>query len=325
MCIAINKPEGKLIPHTYLEQSFLNNDDGAGFMYAEDNQLHIEKGFMEFDDFMNAYTKHEEKPCAVHFRIKTHGATDEANTHPFQVGKTLGFIHNGIIGNVDCSSDKNMSDTHHFNQKFLTKLYKQDSNFIYKDIFHDLIAEYIGNSKLVFLNNKGTSTIVNEKLGKWENGVWYSNTSYMPRVVHKPYVPPVNDARIPQGPIFRQGTEVYVNHPRLRGKGIVKYFGGNAMIGILMHGDKEPSLLPMQCCHPITQQVTTPSKHYVNPYELDDYVVRKSDVDMQMGVVKGTSADDVWVQWLDDYNNPVGNLTVIKESFLELWDMPLGI
>jgi len=322
MCIAINKPENVLVPHNYLEQSFLHNDDGAGFMYAQDGQLHIEKGFMTFDSFMEAYTPHEEKPCVLHFRIKTHGDVNQDNTHPFQVGKNLGFVHNGIIGKVDCSSDKKKSDTQHFNTQYLNVLYRQDSRFIYKPVFKDLIGEFIGHSKLVFLNNKGQSTIVNEKLGKWDNGVWYSNTSYMPRaapVVSKP--PQAALGTPPQGStVFAMGADVYVNHPRLRGRGTISYFTGNSMVGVLMAGDREVSLLPMQCL-----SLPTAPQHTINPFEVDDYVVRTTDVDMQMGIVTGTAMDDVWVQWLDDYNKPVGNLTVIKAQFLEQWDYPLGI
>jgi len=327
MCIAISKPENILIPHAHLEQSFFNNDDGAGFMYAQNGQLHIEKGFMTFDSFMEAYTPHEEKPCVVHFRIKTHGDVNADNTHPFRVGRDLGFVHNGIIGKVDCSSDKNKSDTQHFNAQYLNVLYRQDSRFIYKPVFKDLIGEFIGHSKLVFLNNKGQSTIINEKLGKWDNGVWYSNSSYMPRPAPKPYVPSTQTTQtsaqpttrpLNHSPVFAMGSDVYVNHPRLRGRGTISYFTGNSMVGVLMAGDREVSLLPMQC---LSLYVDV----HNNPFKIHDYVVRKTDVEMQMGIVTGTSKDSVWVQWLDDYNNPVGNITVIKESFLESWDMPLGL
>jgi len=323
MCIAINKPENVLIPHTYLEQSFLHNDDGAGFMYAQDGQLHIEKGFMTFDSFMEAYTPHEEKPCVLHFRIKTHGDVNQDNTHPFQVGKDLGFVHNGIIGKVDCSSDKKKSDTQHFNAQYLNVLYRQDSRFIYKPVFKDLIGEFIGHSKLVFLNNKGQSTIVNEKLGKWDNGVWYSNTSYMPRpapVAAKPYVPmQQGNLTPPTGhTVFAMGSDVYVNHPRLRGRGTIKYFTGNSMVGVLMAGDREVSLLPMQCLSLYVDP-------HANPFKIEDYVIRKTDEEMVMGIVTGTSKDSVWVQWLDDYNNPVGNITVLKAQYLEHWDYPLGV
>ena len=36
MCIAILKPKGETIDKTRLENSFSNNDDGAGYMFAKD-------------------------------------------------------------------------------------------------------------------------------------------------------------------------------------------------------------------------------------------------------------------------------------------------
>ena len=40
------------------------------------------------------------------------------------------------------------------------------------------ISEYIGYSKLIFLDSKDKYTIINEELGKWSSGNWYSNDSY---------------------------------------------------------------------------------------------------------------------------------------------------
>ena len=42
MCIAIYKPEGKIIPYNTLKECYDANPDGAGFMYAEDKVLHIQ-------------------------------------------------------------------------------------------------------------------------------------------------------------------------------------------------------------------------------------------------------------------------------------------
>jgi hypothetical protein len=49
----------------------------------------------------------------------------------------------------------------------------------------DLIESRIGYSKLIFLDRHGNHNIFNEHKGVWDDGVWYSNTSY------KPYVAPV--------------------------------------------------------------------------------------------------------------------------------------
>ena len=45
MCIAIYKPADKILSQETLNECYDSNPDGAGFMYAQDKKLHIEKGF----------------------------------------------------------------------------------------------------------------------------------------------------------------------------------------------------------------------------------------------------------------------------------------
>lgn len=177
MCIAILKPENETIDKTRLENSFANNDDGAGYMFAKDGVLNLFKGFFRFEDFWNSYKRNvieNGNPIsAIHFRITTHGKTDKANCHPFRVNKKLGFIHNGVINMVKTDTEK--SDTAMFNEIILKHLPK---GFIRNQAITNLIEESIGNSKLVFLNNKGNYLISNESKGEWNKNVWYSNSSY---------------------------------------------------------------------------------------------------------------------------------------------------
>ena len=177
MCIAILKPKGETIDKTRLENSFSNNDDGAGYMFAKDGILKLFKGFFRFEDFWNSYKRNvieNGNPIsAIHFRITTHGKTDKNNCHPFKVNKKLGFIHNGVINMV--KTDNNKSDTAMFNEIILKHLPK---GFIRNQAITNLIEESIGNSKLVFLDNKENYLISNESNGEWNNNVWYSNNSY---------------------------------------------------------------------------------------------------------------------------------------------------
>ena len=57
MCIAILKPEDKVLSKDTLEECWNSNPDGAGFMYAENGKLHIHKGLMSFSSFYRAYKK----------------------------------------------------------------------------------------------------------------------------------------------------------------------------------------------------------------------------------------------------------------------------
>ena len=176
MCIIALKPQGTTISQETLAQCFKANKDGAGFMYAEDGQLHTEKGFFTFDDFYQAYQPHQDKKVAIHFRIKTHGEVNKDNCHPFEVSPTLGLMHNGMI---DIQEDhKEFSDTWHFNEKIIKPMYSDSRGFLKKSYNLELIKKFIGYSKLVFLNSRGVHTIVNPDRGVWDGGVWYSNTSY---------------------------------------------------------------------------------------------------------------------------------------------------
>jgi glutamine amidotransferase len=184
MCIAIYKPEEKVISKATLQECYSSNPDGAGFMYAEDKQLQIQKGFFSFDSFYNAYKKHQDKKVVIHFRIKTHGEINETNCHPFAVNSSLAFVHNGIINGLD--GDKAFSDTIHFNEQILQPLVNKWGNLaLFQDPMINLIESRIGYSKLIFLDRHNNHKIMNEHKGEWDDGVWYSNNSY------KPYVAPV--------------------------------------------------------------------------------------------------------------------------------------
>ena len=183
MCIAIYKPEGKVLSQATLKECYTSNPDGAGFMYAENKKLHIEKGFFTFQSFYDAFKKHETKQAVIHFRIKTHGKIDTTNCHPFAVNNAIGFVHNGIISGF---GDANHSDTIGFNQNILQPLVSKWGNLaLFQDPIINLIEGRIGYSKLVFLDRHGNHKIMNEGKGQWDDGVWYSNDSY------KPYVAPV--------------------------------------------------------------------------------------------------------------------------------------
>jgi hypothetical protein len=184
MCIAIYKPADKILSQETLKECYDANPDGAGFMYAQNKKLHIEKGFFSYDSFYKAYKEHEHKQAVIHFRIKTHGKIDTTNCHPFAVNNAIGFVHNGIINGF---GDTNHSDTIGFNNAILQPLVHKWGNLaLFQDPIIDLIEGRIGYSKLVFLDRHGNHKIMNEGKGLWDDGVWYSNNSY------KPYVAPVS-------------------------------------------------------------------------------------------------------------------------------------
>jgi predicted glutamine amidotransferase len=239
MCVAVMKPEGKILSEETLRECWDANPHGAGFMYSDGSQLRIEKGFMQYDAFREAWEDKQDLKAVLHFRIRTHGDTDAANTHPFQVGKTLGFVHNGTINTA--IKDKKLSDTYHFNKNILQHIYRTDSKFIFKEHYKELITNYIGWSKLVFLTAKGEHAIVNEEKGVWDDGVWYSNRSYLPAPVYVPKAAaqkpqkPVLLTSNPNHMVLGERIEV-IGHPNVKGKGFIAYFGQGLTIGVQLDG-----------------------------------------------------------------------------------------
>lgn len=239
MCIAIAKPANTNIDKSIFLNCWNANSDGAGFMYPENNKVEVKKGFMTFDEFWDAYQIVGQRPAAIHFRIKTHGETTPENTHPFIISENLAFIHNGIINDLE-TINKDMSDTWHFNEEILKPLYTDDGQFYIRKHNVKLIRKFIGQSKLVFMNSKGQMSIINTQMGEWENGVWYSNSSYKER---KPVVYHYGRGRRSSSPAFYKfmGGEwatlkepAYPTDPKFK-KGEVVYVEGVSSNGAMAH------------------------------------------------------------------------------------------
>ncbi len=178
MCIAIVKPQGKNIPDEYLENSFENNNDGAGIAYAKDGKIYIVKGIFDKKQFIQEVRKAEkvaQGDMLIHCRIGTSGLKDKNNCHPHIVNDDLVMIHNGVL-DIDVPKKSKVSDTVIFIEKYLKKLPK---DFVTNEPIIHLIEKAIGKgNKFAFLNSKGESFICNAKAGTVKDGIWYSNETY---------------------------------------------------------------------------------------------------------------------------------------------------
>lgn len=188
MCIAIVKPKGKEITDEALKNCYERNPDGAGIAFSKNGKVYILKGIFNKDEFINAVRKYEQEAdgaMLIHCRIGTSGLKDKENCHPHVINSKLVMIHNGII-RIDVPNDSKVSDTIIFARDYLRAL---PSDFIHNPNLMKLIQMAIGSyNKLCFLNEKGEYAIVNEKEGVWDEGVWYSNTTYKtPKVTYNTY------------------------------------------------------------------------------------------------------------------------------------------
>jgi predicted glutamine amidotransferase len=175
MCIAIlNTKKAGRLPKSQIQNSWDNNDMGAGILWHEDNKINVFKSY-DYDEYIVKYNElrdnHKVGNIVLHFRIATSGYNGEHNLHPFLVNDNLGFVHNGVISGL---GNKEFSDTYEFND--MLKKFKH--NFLQCEITKVFIRDYIGSSKLLFLDSDDKYYIINEELGHWKDGNWYSNNSY---------------------------------------------------------------------------------------------------------------------------------------------------
>lgn len=177
MCLAIYKPAGAQLKEEYLRNGFSNHSDGAGLAWAADGVLNVKKGFFDVEELIKQFELIKDYPCLIHFRKATHGTIDETNCHPFLFNDNkLALIHNGILP-IKCSID-GLSDTAHFVIQVLEPMIKRNKVPINDGALSYLITTSIGTDKIVIMDGEGKVYMFNEEKGKWDDGVWYSNTSY---------------------------------------------------------------------------------------------------------------------------------------------------
>jgi predicted glutamine amidotransferase len=177
MCIIAIQPKNFIIDENTLRNCWDNNNDGAGIMYAIDGKVIVHKELSSFRKFMKhkEYVDSLNVNCVIHFRISTSGKIDKNNIHPFKVNEHLHFCHNGML-DIDVPSTSLINDTQIFNNGLLRSL---PLGFQKNDGIMNLIKYSIGNrNKFVFLDSMGEFYIVNEDAGMWDEGIWFSNSTY---------------------------------------------------------------------------------------------------------------------------------------------------
>ncbi len=195
MCVIAIKEKGYKLNKEYVENCFMHNPDGAGFMFADNHKVHIEKGFFDVDKYIERLeelwdSKHlEEKNLVMHFRISTSGGISKETCHPFPISNKLrklrkteincgsGIVHNGIIGKY--AFEEKMSDTQRFILEDVFSLWRLNN----KDT---LAKEFKGNGKFCILKSSGDIELYGDFIEK-EEGWIFSNDSYAPRTYDKYY------------------------------------------------------------------------------------------------------------------------------------------
>ena len=199
MCIICVSPRRVRQPDdAAIRQMFFANPDGAGYMFARHGAVHISKGYMDIDSFLNAI--HDERFTArdavvYHFRISTQAGVNPEMTHPFPLSNRLehmkmldvdcrfGVAHNGIIRLTTDPKNQEYSDTALFITDYLSSLIRRPADL--KDKITLNLIHQLAKSKFAIMDASGYIATVGQFIH--ERGLLYSNASYMPwpRLVQK--------------------------------------------------------------------------------------------------------------------------------------------
>lgn len=114
MCVIIYKPAHQPMPdEATLRECFVQNPDGAGYMFPTNNGIAVRKGYMTANSLIDSLVNvphPNDAPLIIHMRIATQGEISQGNTHPFPVSpdstkltakKSLAsaaLVHNGQLG-----------------------------------------------------------------------------------------------------------------------------------------------------------------------------------------------------------------------------------
>lgn len=201
MCVIAVAPKDVAVPSdVMMKKMFDHNSDGAGFAYAINDKVIVEKGFMTYKEFYNALAGLDKKlkakdltttdiPIMFHFRIGTHGPNSRGLTHPFPFTEKTEFFealdyktnvvlaHNGIISTVKPLGG--LSDTVQYIKDIVLPLYEHDRYFYDSLPLQELLANTNDSSRFAILDDRGIFTYI----GYWVKdesapGVFFSNLNH---------------------------------------------------------------------------------------------------------------------------------------------------
>lgn len=176
MCLMIEQPKGRTFSRADIADYLTHNPDGFGAAWGDGKRLHIIKS-LDNKDVARLYAATVGgKHAVLHFRQATHGATDLANCHPYQITERIAVAHNGVLS---CGNEivPAMSDTWHLVEYVLKPIAVADPERLFTQAMADLLGGIIGRAnKLAFVHADGRVQLVNASAGTHYRGVWYSNT-----------------------------------------------------------------------------------------------------------------------------------------------------
>lgn len=162
-----------------LEALFDLNSDGWGAMYHTKHGVKAIKKLPTSVADTRKYVEAlptDDRDVAIHWRMRTSGNIDTHNAHPHEADGGY-VIHNGVLRDVDMSSNPDLCDTIHFCRQYLDG---SIDAIVRSPGLQEIVGGFIGNNRFVILSNSGQMCIINKDQGYEVNGVWVANTYASP-------------------------------------------------------------------------------------------------------------------------------------------------
>lgn len=183
MCLLTFMPPNVDMDYERAKTASKANPDGFGFAIhagvaiIKDHDMNFDKLWLRWSDIRKTYRG----AALFHFRIATHGNTDLSNCHPFDIDNNPRSVlaHNGMLP-LTMPVKEHRSDTKLFAEVVLPHI--GGVKALDDKEFFDDIGRWASGNKIVVLtveeNVERDWYIINENLGHWDAGVWWSNSSY---------------------------------------------------------------------------------------------------------------------------------------------------
>ena len=191
MCIICVSPRKVRQPSlATIKTMFLRNPHGAGYMFARDGIVHISKGYMDVESYIEALRREHftaKDAVVYHFRISTQAGVNPQMTHPFPLSnrrahmKALdvdcqcGIAHNGIIRLTTDPTNREYSDTAIFITDYLARIIRTPADLRNRDTLS--LIQALAGSKLAIMDASGYIATVGDFIS--DHRLLYSNGSFM--------------------------------------------------------------------------------------------------------------------------------------------------
>lgn len=183
MCLLTYLQPGAQPNEKHLAAGAASNRDGHGFAIVDGSTLFVRKSLTPgplITEFMQLRREHPLGPAIFHSRLGTSGLRTSYNIHPFLVGgdNMTVLAHNGVLWQPP-RGDKRC-DTRMFAEGLFPYSFAELDHFRLRNTLEQWLGR--GNKMAVLTVSpkySQTAYLLNEDAGRWVDGAWYSNGSYL--------------------------------------------------------------------------------------------------------------------------------------------------